>query len=44
MITLHLPAEASFDLSEEISLARNIQDSANRKATVAGLTTIQRYI
>jgi hypothetical protein len=44
MITLHLPKGENFSLNEEISLARNIQDSTNRKNTVAGLIKMQQYL
>ena len=44
MITLHLPKGENFDLSREISLARNIKDAKNRKNTISGLTKIQKYL
>jgi len=44
MITLHLPRKENFEISKEISLARNIKDAKNRKDTIAGLTKIQKYL
>lgn len=44
MITLHLPSGENLSLNEEISLARNIKDSTNRKNTIAGLTRMQHYL
>ncbi len=44
MITIHLPNGKTFDLSNEISLAKNIKDTINRKKTVRGLNIIQQYL
>ena len=44
MITIHLPNGKTFDLSEEISLAKNIKDTPNRKNTIKGLNIIQQYL
>ncbi len=44
MITIHLPNGEAFDLSEEISLAKNIKNTTNRKSTVRGLNIIQQYL
>lgn len=44
MITLHLPKNAEFNISNEISSARNIKDINTRKYTLAGLNKIQQYL
>ncbi len=44
MITIHLPKKETFDLSEEISLAKNIKNTTNRKNTNRGLNIIQQYL
>jgi hypothetical protein len=45
MITLKIPKNnKGIELDKEIALVNNIKDQENRKATLAGLTAIRRYI
>lgn len=45
MISIHIPRGAQApDMKNELSSARNIKDTANRKSTLSGLNKIAQYL